>query len=50
MSLALHTSPYALLLNGLHLRPGRTQETPAKPAAGKTIPHWTEYLSGRDQG
>ncbi|MGR3640329.1 hypothetical protein [Alterinioella nitratireducens] len=49
MALALHTSPYALLLSGLRLRPATTTDAPSKPAAPRTIPHWTEYLSRRDE-
>ena len=40
MALALHTSPYALLLSGLRLRPAATTDAPSKPA---------ESLSRRDE-
>ncbi|NPD19609.1 hypothetical protein [Alterinioella nitratireducens] len=49
MALALHTSPYALLLSGLRLRPAADSDAAPKPAAPRTIPHWTEYLSRRDE-
>lgn len=50
MSLALHTSPIALLLSGLRLRPTVQGQAPSVPVKRETIPHWTEYLSGRHEG